>query len=49
MLAGLSAVMYMLVFWGDIQPRIGRPTQTDMAMGVIGLFVLLEATRPNLT
>ncbi len=48
MLAGLSAVMYMLVFWGDIQPRIGRPTQTDMAMGVIGLFVLLEATRRSL-
>lgn len=48
MLAGLSAVMYMLVFWGEIQPRHGNPTTVDMAMGVIGLFVLLEATRRSL-
>ncbi len=48
MLAGLTAVMYMLVFWNDIQPRIGSPTQVDMAMGIVGLFVLLEATRRSL-
>ncbi|MFV0321543.1 MAG: TRAP transporter permease [Alphaproteobacteria bacterium] len=48
MLAGVSAVLYQIVFWEAIQSRIGLPTTTDIVMGCIGLVILLEATRRSL-
>ncbi|MFV0432346.1 MAG: TRAP transporter permease [Alphaproteobacteria bacterium] len=48
MLAGISTVLYLLVFWESIQSRVGSPTQVDVAMGVVGIIILLEATRRSL-
>lgn len=45
MLAGVTTVLYLVVYWNDITGRAGNPTTIDVAMGTVGLIVLLEATR----
>ncbi len=46
-LGGLAvyAVMYHVFFFNDIIMRAGLPTFTDLAMGFLGILLLLEATR----
>jgi TRAP transporter 4TM/12TM fusion protein len=46
-LAGLAvyAVLYHVIFFNDIIMRSGLPTTMDLAMGFIGITLLLEATR----
>ncbi|MDT8284203.1 MAG: TRAP transporter permease [Thermovirgaceae bacterium] len=46
-LGGLAvyAVMYHVIFFNDIIMRAGLPTFTDLAMGFLGIVLLLEATR----
>ena len=42
---GVSAAMYLVVFFNDLTTRAGLPTQTDLIMGFILIVTLLEATR----
>lgn len=46
-LGGLAvyAVIYHVIFFNDIIMRAGLPTFMDLAMGFIGIALLLEATR----
>ncbi|MDO5116655.1 MAG: TRAP transporter permease [Synergistaceae bacterium] len=46
-LAGLSiaASMYLVVFFDDLITRAGLPNNMDLFMGLLMIFVLLEATR----
>ena len=39
------AVMYHVLFFNDLIMRSGLPTNMDLAMGFIGIVLLLEATR----
>lgn len=46
--AGLVAAFcaaYLFIFYSELSARPGNPTQLDLVVGVIGLILLLEATR----
>jgi len=42
---GAGAALYLYVFYREISGRVGAPNQQDFVVSVIGLIVLLEATR----
>ncbi|HEY0439131.1 MAG TPA: C4-dicarboxylate ABC transporter, partial [Xanthobacteraceae bacterium] len=41
----VAAVLYLIVFYGEIAQRPGLPTRGDIAAAVIGMVLLLEASR----
>ena len=43
--AGIGAVLYLVVFYRDIAMRPGLPTQGDILAAVVGVVLLLEASR----
>jgi TRAP transporter 4TM/12TM fusion protein len=43
--AGALASLYLIIFYQELALRPGNPTTLDIAVGVVGLLVLLEATR----
>ena len=47
-LAGIAASLYGFVYYDQIAMRIGLPTTTDLVISVLGLMILLEATRRSL-
>ncbi len=50
-LLGLSAaasVIYLFLFYDELAARSGSPTTTDIVTAVIGIILLLEATRRSL-
>ncbi len=44
-LAGAAASLYIYFSYDDIAQRVGAPIMQDLVVGVIGLMLLLEATR----
>ncbi|MEM9010388.1 MAG: TRAP transporter permease [Pseudomonadota bacterium] len=46
--AGVAAVIYIFVNYDAIADRVGAPIPADFVAGVIGLILLLEATRRSL-
>ena len=42
---GALAALYLFVYYRDISGRVGAPIQQDFVVAVIGLMLLLEATR----
>ncbi|MEP6607352.1 MAG: TRAP transporter permease [Burkholderiaceae bacterium] len=44
-LAGAFAGAYLFLFYNDLATRPAAPTQADIVVGVIGILILLEATR----
>ncbi|MDO8878251.1 MAG: TRAP transporter permease [Pseudolabrys sp.] len=42
---GITAAMYLLVYYDEIALRPGLPTTTDVVMSVIGVVCLVEAAR----
>ncbi|MGZ8982026.1 MAG: TRAP transporter permease, partial [Burkholderiaceae bacterium] len=42
---GAASVLYLIVFYRELSLRPGNPTDLDVAVGIVGLLVLLEATR----
>jgi TRAP transporter 4TM/12TM fusion protein len=47
-IAGAASALYLLVYYRDIAGRIGAPIAQDFVVSVVGLLVLLEATRRSL-
>ena len=43
--AGAFAAGYLYLFYNELATRPGAPTQFDVVVGVIGILLLLEATR----
>jgi TRAP transporter 4TM/12TM fusion protein len=43
--AGICAVLYLVVFYREIAMRPGLPTQGDIIAAVVGVVLLLEASR----
>jgi|RhiMetdeSRZDD1v2_1073273.scaffolds.fasta_scaffold00068_19 TRAP transporter 4TM/12TM fusion protein len=43
--AAVCAVMYLIVFYHDLALRPGLPTRWDIAVAVVGVVLLLEASR----
>lgn len=43
--AGICAVLYLVVFYREIAMRPGLPTQGDILAAVVGVVLLLEASR----
>ncbi|MEM7546750.1 MAG: TRAP transporter permease [Pseudomonadota bacterium] len=44
-IAGAASAIYLFVFYDEIGQRVGAPIMQDFVVAVIGLLVLLEATR----
>ncbi|MDK3075235.1 TRAP transporter permease [Sedimentitalea sp. JM2-8] len=44
-IVGAAAALYLYVFYRDISGRVGAPILQDFVVSVIGLILLLEATR----
>ena len=44
-LAAVACVLYLVVFYRDIAQRPGLPTFADIAVSVVGIVLLLEASR----
>jgi TRAP transporter 4TM/12TM fusion protein len=44
-IVGAFAGAYLFLFYNALAQRPGQPTQTDIAVSVVGLVLLLEATR----
>ncbi len=44
-LAGAGAALYLFLFYRDIADRVGAPIMQDYVVAVIGIMILLEATR----
>jgi len=44
-IVGAAAALYLFVFYRDISGRVGAPIPQDFVVAVIGLLILLEATR----
>jgi len=42
---GAASVLYLIVFYRELSLRPGNPTDLDVAVGIVGLLLLLEATR----
>ncbi|MCL5777243.1 TRAP transporter permease [Limibaculum sp. FT325] len=47
-LAGAATALYLFVFYREISDRVGAPITQDFVAGMIGLIILLEATRRSL-
>ncbi|MBM3605737.1 MAG: TRAP transporter fused permease subunit [Alphaproteobacteria bacterium] len=47
-LAGVAVTMYVFVYSDQLGRRVGAPITTDLIVAVIGLMLLLEATRRSL-
>jgi TRAP transporter 4TM/12TM fusion protein len=43
--AGAFSALYLIIFYQELALRPGNPTQADIVVGVVGILVLLEATR----
>jgi len=43
--AGAVSALYLIIFYKELALRPGNPTQLDVIVGVVGILVLLEATR----
>jgi TRAP transporter 4TM/12TM fusion protein len=43
--AAIAAVLYLVVFYRDLAQRPGLPTGADIAVSVIGVVLLIEASR----
>ncbi|MBV9956617.1 MAG: TRAP transporter permease [Pseudolabrys sp.] len=43
--AGIAAVLYLIVFYRDLAMRPGLPTRWDIIAAVVGVLVLIEASR----
>jgi len=48
MVVGAAAALYLFVFYRDISTRVGAPITQDFVVAVIGIMILLEATRRTL-
>lgn len=44
-LVGAFCSLYLLIFYEELSARPGNPTQLDLVVAVVGLILLLEATR----
>lgn len=44
-IAGAASALYLIVFYQELALRPGDPTRLDIAVGIVGILVLLEATR----
>ncbi|MGE5162141.1 MAG: TRAP transporter large permease subunit, partial [Betaproteobacteria bacterium] len=44
-LLGAMSVLYLIIFYRELALRPGNPTDLDVAVGVVGIILLLEATR----
>ncbi len=44
-LVGAFCAAYLFLFYRELSTRPGQPTQTDLVVAVIGIVLLLEATR----
>ncbi|MEQ6249277.1 TRAP transporter permease [Sulfitobacter sp. HNIBRBA3233] len=44
-LAGAGAALYLFMFYRDIAGRVGAPITQDYVVAVVGIIILLEATR----
>ncbi len=44
-IVGAAAALYLYVFYADISGRVGAPISQDFMVAVIGIMLLLEATR----
>ncbi len=44
-LVGAFCAAYLFIFYADLSARPGNPTRVDLVVSVIGLLLLLEATR----
>jgi len=44
-LVGAAAAGYLFVFYAELSQRPGAPTTTDVVVAVVGMVLLLEATR----
>ena len=44
-IAGACAALYLVVFYRELALRPGNPTQADVVVGIVGVALLLEATR----
>jgi len=42
---GAATVLYLIVFYRELSLRPGNPTDLDVAVGIVGILLLLEATR----
>ncbi|MGR3509344.1 MAG: TRAP transporter permease [Sulfitobacter sp.] len=45
---GAASALYIFVYYREISTRVGAPTMQDMVVFVIGIMILLEATRRSL-
>ncbi|HEX2338744.1 MAG TPA: TRAP transporter permease [Hyphomicrobiaceae bacterium] len=43
--AGVACVLYLLVFYNDLAMRPGLPTRADIIAAVVGVLILIEASR----
>jgi TRAP transporter 4TM/12TM fusion protein len=43
--AGALSALYLIIFYQELALRPGNPTTLDIVVGVVGILVLLEATR----
>lgn len=44
-ICGAGAALYLFLFYRDIADRVGAPIMQDYVVAVVGLMILLEATR----
>ncbi|WP_193188875.1 TRAP transporter permease [Nisaea sediminum] len=44
-LLGAASASYLFVFYRDIADRVGAPIQQDIVVAIVGVLLLLEATR----
>jgi TRAP transporter 4TM/12TM fusion protein len=44
-LVGAFTALYLIIFYRELALRPGNPTQLDIAIGIAGVLLLLEATR----
>ncbi|TMM50616.1 TRAP transporter permease [Sulfitobacter sabulilitoris] len=44
-IVGAAAALYIFVYYREISERVGAPNLQDMIVSVVGLMILLEATR----
>ncbi|MBC6405670.1 MAG: TRAP transporter permease [Rhodospirillales bacterium] len=47
-IAAAAAALYIFVFYRAISDRVGAPILQDLVVGIVGLMLLLEATRRSL-
>ncbi len=45
LIVSVSAALYLLVFYEELSARAGLATKTDVAISILGILLLLEATR----